>query len=155
MYVFQNSILSNNSNIYRKSLHRIMMMIGKNDLLKGLFFDDAPCNIECLLFHNGCNRTRIYCGIMCRQSGHFATCSSSSTHSCSNALFRPWFNPTPPLPASYIASPTIFCAAVSLFKGFLLLRSADVCYQANAHAAGNNIIGAGYTICAPCAKLGK
>ena len=99
VYVFQNSILSN---IYRKSLHRIMMMIGKNDLLKGLFFDDAPCNIECLLFHNGCNRTRIYCGIMCRQSGHFATCSSSRTHSCSNALLRPWFNPTPPLPVHWV-----------------------------------------------------
>ena len=42
---------------------------------------------------------------MCRQSGHFATCSSSRTHSCSNALFRPWFNPTPPLPASYILPP--------------------------------------------------
>ena len=69
-------------------------------------FQGTTLSKECLLFYNGCNRTRIYCGIMCRQSGHFATCSSSSTHSCSNALFRPWFNPTPPLPAYiYILPP--------------------------------------------------
>ena len=65
-------------------------------------FQGTTLSKECLLFYNGCNRTRIYCGIMCRQSGHFATCSSSRTHSCSNALLRPWFNPTPPLPVHWV-----------------------------------------------------